>query len=180
LYRRALPRLTDAAREEIRRPKVAIIEDYAEGTLLRLQNEDASRAHYVEADGYRRKKRGMRRKVGAAKLVDLTEVRVQIAEYLKDLKRLDLKPTPWLVKLQSYVTGRVQGKPKAALPFDERADFQAAVSYAVAHPCASARAIGRAAGVDHKTIANWRRLPAWDRQVEIAQTLQIINWASGE
>src|SRR5215470_7285107 len=87
----------DASENRLRH--LAKIDRGAEQILHALQVEDANRHNTVERQGYKRKRRGMRR----VAVVDRTEVSRRAAVSLRELERLRAPPTPWLTKLISYL-----------------------------------------------------------------------------
>jgi hypothetical protein len=152
--------LSDEERDRIRARMVGTIETWCAWAVASMRAQDAARQHTVEADGHIRERRGMRT---LAAVPSQPEARAQVVVFLEELHRIGAPPPRALIQLDSYLHG-AESEP---LPLDERADFQAAVRHSVLHPRASDREIAGAAGVDHKTVARWRALPAWDSEVHI-------------
>jgi len=181
VFRDAIPPMTDSKRSTIRKRAIATANQWATAMLRLLKLEDQGRFHQVEREGaYRRKYRGARSRPRAGGLASPSEIINDILAFVSELHRVGAEPTLRLLVLARYASRRTTGPALQRIPLDERSDFQAAIRHAAAHPHDSDRKIAKAAGVDHKTIARWRRLPIWRQEIHDAAALEDIIAAFGE
>jgi hypothetical protein len=174
--------LTDDERDASLQGKIDAIEEWAAGMLLLLQKQDATRRRQREKDGYVRDKRGATKAIGG--LPSTAHVKVDLVEMLSELQRLGSHPAEHLAALRDYISNRTGGRgDKCANLHAYRGEsFHAAVRYCAENRGIrlSNRKIAKAAGVDDKTIGEWRKLPDWECEIDDAQAILAFRAESAE